>query len=316
MRVALIGHGYWGEKLAWKISPKNCAKIIDFTLTQICDLSLKQLENAASNTKYDNTVSFNQQIDFSGCDVVFVATPIPNQYEIIKNCLQHKKHVLATKTLATSEKEARELYSLALKNSCSLFVDYTFLYSSGIQVLKNEIQMSDEGFKRIFMKRLNVGKFLNDMPCVWDLACHDLSILFYLFEDIDPDQCRVHFFGDDHDSTLFIQNQNRRIQIHTSWDYPYKTRELTLIGQYSNYRYLDVYPNEKLSKTTKGFSQLSDNEVEYSQIIDTDINFIANEPIEEMIKSFSLAIKNESSLPQANIPLNVIKVLESIYPIP
>ena len=53
-------------------------------------------------------------------DAVYVATYNPNHYELIKDCLNHHKHVICEKPMLSDIKENDELFDLAKNNNCLL----------------------------------------------------------------------------------------------------------------------------------------------------------------------------------------------------
>ena len=112
---------------------------------------------------------------------VVIATPASTHYSLVKAALQRGKDVLCEKPLALTVKECDELLELARLEQRILMVGHTFVYNSGIQVLKKYV---DEGLLGqiyyIHSTRTNLGPIRSDVNAIFDLATHDFSIFNYL----------------------------------------------------------------------------------------------------------------------------------------
>ena len=68
---------------------------------------------------------------------VVVATPAATHYNIVRQCLNAEKDVLAEKPLALKLSEALELCKLADEKNRILMVGHTFLFNPGIRKIKD-----------------------------------------------------------------------------------------------------------------------------------------------------------------------------------
>ena len=90
------------------------------------------------------------------------------------------KHVFVEKPITTEAGQARELLELAADNGLTLMVGHTFVFSPPVRKVKEIIESGDLGDVHfITSSRVNLGLHQRDVSVVWDLASHDLSILYY-----------------------------------------------------------------------------------------------------------------------------------------
>jgi len=105
--------------------------------------------------------------------------------------------------------------------------------------------------------RLNLGLFQNGVNVLWDLAPHDISIIYYL---LDQDPISVNATGmpcvfrglyDVVYINLVFPN-DVLAHIHVSWLEPCKVRRLTVVGSSTMVVYNDIEPMEKIKIYDKG----------------------------------------------------------------
>ena len=109
LKVGVIGCGYWGPNLI-----RNFIQIKDCNMKICCDLSDDKLQRIKS--LYPNvrtTKNLDELLEDEDIDAVAIATPVSAHGEIGLKCLEHNKHVLVEKPLATSSKEC-------INSSCSV----------------------------------------------------------------------------------------------------------------------------------------------------------------------------------------------------
>lgn len=154
--VALIGKGYWGSRLL-KYIPKH------FDGTIVCD----------SKTNLKEKVW-----DVPDIQSVIIATPIDTHYDLTKQALQAGKNVLVEKPLSLRYDEAKELVELSREKGLKLAVEYTQMFSRGLDYIKS----SDIGeIEFVEMSTKHLGRFM-DFDVFWLLASHHLSVLPMFFD--------------------------------------------------------------------------------------------------------------------------------------
>ena len=108
MKCALIGYGYWGKILETYIHKSDF-----FQLKYIYAPSLKN-------------ITLQQILKDTEIECVFLATPTETHFNLIKECLRHKKHIFCEKPLVKTKKEMIVLWKLAEENQCCLYTDYIY----------------------------------------------------------------------------------------------------------------------------------------------------------------------------------------------
>jgi len=180
IKVSLVGYGYWGPKLARNFKNSNF-----FNLASIIDTSNENLKKAKKDFPLAQiSKNYKDILKSRGISLVVVASPTKTHFKIAKFALENKKNVLVEKPLSTSLKEVKNLETLSKKNGVLLFVDYPFLFSGSIRYMKKIIESKKYGNLveiESFREKAPVRK---DCNVIWDLAVHDVSILYYLLKKI------------------------------------------------------------------------------------------------------------------------------------
>ncbi len=100
-RVGLIGFGYWGPNLA-----RNIAETPGLSLTAVADARADRLDVVAR--RHPGTVRLTdarELIARADVDAVVVATPLSTHFALASESLEHDKHVLVEKPLASTAAE-------------------------------------------------------------------------------------------------------------------------------------------------------------------------------------------------------------------
>ena len=207
MKVGLIGYGYWGKILKRNIETITNNKI-------------------AIYDPYINVIN-----DINDCDKIFIATPVSSHKETVEKYLRLGKDVFCEKPLCTNTDDVVHLYNLAEENKCDLFVDWIFTFNDSINFIKKHYQAGTFGeIKHVSMNRLNSGPERQDISARWDLACHDVSILEYVFGQ----QIKKVLWSDlkrnpksyRYDSSIgLLQYETFDAILHSSWYYGRKDRD-------------------------------------------------------------------------------------------
>ena len=144
MNVCLIGLGSWGKRLLNSI--KGIRKIKNITV----------VKNRQDQTK----------IDYKSIKWAFISVSTANHYKVVKKVLKNKVNVFCEKPLTNNLKQDIELFKIAKKNKCKLYI-------SDIENFKN---------KKLTIKKENLivrQKFSNDKSDIINrLAYHDFTYLF------------------------------------------------------------------------------------------------------------------------------------------
>src|ERR1700744_1584057 len=178
--IAIIGYGYWGPNLVRNFSSVSNSKVewvIDLR-TERLDVIKKQYPNVKTSASFDDA------LNDPAVTAVVVATPVQYHYALAKKALEKGKHVLIEKPMTQSSAEAEELVAMSKEKGLVLMVDHTFLYTGAVRKIKDLIDSGEIGDIQYFdSTRINLGLFQPDINVSWDLAPHDISILFFLIKD-------------------------------------------------------------------------------------------------------------------------------------
>ena len=144
MNVCFIGLGSWGKKLLNSL--RNIRKIKTITVVK---------------SRKDQT-----KIDYKSIKWAFISVNTANHYSVVKKILKNKVNVFCEKPLTNNLKQDIELFKIAKKNKCKLYV-------SDIENFKN---------KKLTIKKENFivrQKFSKDKSDIANrLAYHDFTYLF------------------------------------------------------------------------------------------------------------------------------------------
>lgn len=256
INIAVIGAGYWGPNLVRNFSNTKGARVVT-----VCDLSEDRLQRiggvypSVKLEKYFDAVLKDENVH-----AVAIATPVRTHYALAKAALEAGKHVLLEKPMAESSAEAKTLMELAQKLNRVLLVDHTFIYMGAVRKLKNLIESGELGEINYYdSMRVNLGLFQSDINVAWDLAVHDISILYYLLPERP---IGVSATGKSHVSgqpenvvfiTLFYPN-SMIAHINVNWLSPVKIRQTLIAGTKRMVVFDDLHASEKIKIYDSGIS--------------------------------------------------------------
>ena len=246
--VGLVGYGYWGPNLL-----RNYMELPLVRVKWVCDLRPERLRLA--QTRYPGlqvTGDVDQLLADGEVEALLVATPVSTHYLFAKAALEADKHVFVEKPMTANVAEARQLVALAPAQDLTLMVGHTFVYSPPVRKVKEILDSGELGeVYFITTSRVNLGLHQKDVSVVWDLAPHDLSILYYWLGEA---ACKVAVNGRgcidaEIPDVAFI---NLRFpsgvvaEVQASWLSPVKLRRTILVGSRKMLVYDDTENVEKV----------------------------------------------------------------------
>lgn len=294
----MIGLGYWGP---------NYARVVDelpgVRLAAVCDASADALEILRDRAVSARTTTSAASIfDDDEIDAVIVATPTVTHHALALDGLRAGKHVLCEKPLAATVLECDELIAAAEESGRILFTGHTFLFNPAVPQMKDLVETSLGRLLYAHTVRTGLGPIRHDVNALWDLAPHDLSILFHLFGDAPVAVSAIgqSFLQPGIEDVVFAQLRfadGAIAGVHVSWLDPYKVRRVTAVGSEQMVVFDDVAIDEKLRIFDKGVSfeavSASARGTEFGEyralIRDGDIRIpkvAAREPLKEQVAAF------------------------------
>ena len=304
-KVAIIGYGYWGPKLARNIQNSN-----DFQIDFIIDSSKKNLLNAKKNFPLSKLLNNYRKLDTSKVDLVVISTPTKTHYQLASYFLKYS-NVLIEKPLALNKFNVKKLEDISKKNKKKIFVDYPFIFSGSIQFIKNIIKSKRYG------KLLEIESFREQAPIrkdsnvVWDLGVHDISILRYLLNSnpIKIKSLKYNTVKTKQKDTAYINlnyKNNLKVFIKNSWISPIKIRIIKFKFEKGIVICDENEPIYKLKVFTRRNNKTFIYKLELPEI---DLS----EPLFNLIKYVSKSIKtNSNSIFKNNFNHDITNVLEKI----
>ena len=175
--VAVIGCGYWGEKLARVFAASARSRV-----AALCDPHDDRLAVlSARHPEAQLSRAARAAIEAPGVDAVAVATGPSSHFDIAMSAVAAGKPVLVAKPMTPSSDQARRLIEAAAERGVTLMVDHTHVFDEAIRAAAEIVGRPEFGaFQSYEATRANRGRFRVDMDVLWDLATHDLAVLDHL----------------------------------------------------------------------------------------------------------------------------------------
>ena len=269
IKIALIGYGYWGPNVA-----RNLYKNKEYDFVAICDKKVDRL-NLAKKV-YANAVEYIEDykkiIENPEINAVALAVETSSHYALAKEALLAGKHVYVEKPFTDNVKDAEELYALAQKTGLKIHVDHIMVYHPVIRKIKEIIDKGELGELLYFdCSRINLGNIKNDVNSMWDLSVHDLSIIDYLTDGMEPVSVKAmgkKVYSQKESITFLTLNYREFLaNITASWLSPIKERRLIIAGTKKMLVYDDVDVLNKLIVYDKGFDLQKNDKMEYDEFV-------------------------------------------------
>jgi predicted dehydrogenase len=316
LNIGLVGYGYWGTNLLRNIVHQTLSgKVV------VCDINPKRLKAVQSIfINLETTSNPTDIFDNAEIDAVVIATPTSSHYALAREALLKGKHVLTEKPLSTSISEVEELITLAKARNLVLMVDHIYLYNPVIHQLKKYI--SEEFLGRINYidaTRINLGIYQDDINVLWDLACHDISIINYLIGE-KPKNARAigkfNFNSRVEDlAYLFLEYPSGLlVHINASWSSPVKIRKMIIGGEKKMIIYDDIESTNKLIiydyKSTETMDENKSKLIDYRLGDITIPKYEITEPLTNVIAEFYDSITTgRQPLTDGDNALDVVRIL-------
>ncbi|WP_462137807.1 Gfo/Idh/MocA family protein [Candidatus Mycalebacterium sp.] len=269
MNIAIAGYGYWGPNLA-----RNFASLDGVTLKAVCDEDASLLEKARKNHPFISTTeNFDDIISDESIDAVCLATPALTHAELGLRALRADKHILVEKPMAATLAECEKMTNEAEKRGLVLMVDHIFAYSGAVRKLA--ALASEKALGELYYfdsTRINLGIVRSDVNVLWDLAIHDLSILFQVSptEPVAVTASGVsHIKGKPIDTAYLTLHYDSSFiaHVHVSWLAPVKIRRTTVAGDKKMAIYDDTESVEKLKIYDTGINTKSASDEDMKKLL-------------------------------------------------
>lgn len=319
LTVGVIGCGYWGPNLIRNlVENRRCQNVV------VCDLDRARLDYVQQRYPVAGATSdFHDLLDNPEVDAVVIATPLSTHFPLAQRALESGKHIFVEKPFAHTAAQARTLIDLAEEQGKVVMVGHTFEYSPAVQKIREVIKSGELGeIYYISSSRVNLGLHQKDVSVLWDLAPHDLSMIFSWLNEypvrvaamgrdyVQPGLPDVAFMDLDFSSGVLAH-------VQVSWLSPSKLRNTTIVGSRKMLVYDDTEHLEKVKIFDKGVNYrdpetFGEYQLSYraGDIVSPKLD--SYEPLQAEIEDFLKSIQ-EDGKPRADgmSGLRVVQVLEA-----
>jgi predicted dehydrogenase len=240
---AQFGCGYWGPNLL-----RNFSALPGCAIKYVVDSSAER--RAFVGRQFPRTTALSTSagvLEDAEVDAIIIATPAGSHFSLAKDALLAGKHVFVEKPLATTVAEVDELADCASEKKLVVMAGHTFVYNSAVRYVKQLIQEGELGDVRyIYSQRLNLGRIRNDIDALWNFAPHDVSIIQYWLDDVEPvsvGRRGMAYMQDGIDDVVFLNLEYPGkiiANVHVSWLDPQKVRKMIVVGSRKMVVYDDV----------------------------------------------------------------------------
>ncbi len=175
VKVGVVGCGYWGPNLIRNlVENRRCEGVV------VCDLEQSRLDYVRQRFPViGTTLDIQEILDDPAIPAVVIATPLSTHFDLARRALGAGKHVFVEKPFAHTSVQAQALIDLAKASGKVIMVGHTFEYSPAVRKIGEVIRSGELGdVYYISSTRVNLGLHQKDVSVVWDLAPHDLSMIF------------------------------------------------------------------------------------------------------------------------------------------
>ncbi len=318
--AAVVGCGYWGPNLI-----RNFAACPATQVVLVCDQDAAQLDRARPLCPAAEFVQDVREVwKNPRVEAVAIATPVSSHERLAAAALEAGKHVLVEKPLATTVRGAEQLVRLAEKFGRVLAVDHTYLYSPAIRKIKELITAGELGeIYYIDSVRINLGLLQHDVNVIWDLACHDLSIIDHLLGRLPRSLAAIgacHTGGEIEDIAYLNLDfgANLLASMHVNWLSPVKVRHLIVGGSRKSLVYNDLDRNEPLKVYDRGITVAHTPEERRAMLVSYRSGDVwspyveRTEPLRTLVSHFAACIRTgQRPLTDGEAGLRIVRVLEA-----
>lgn len=172
LRVAVVGVGRWGYKLA-----KTLATIESCEVVTLCDSSLERLTQVAGELNVGSASEHFDDVLGEGVDAVVLATPPESHARLARLAVNAGKHVFVEKPLATSLADGLELQQAARTANRLVMAGHLLRFHGGVAALRKLVASGELGRVELMVSRRLGWRAADRCGPWWSLAPHDLSVL-------------------------------------------------------------------------------------------------------------------------------------------
>ena len=318
--IAIVGLGYWGTIVTNTVVSMN-----KFRKIYVFDNDLQRVKNIKEKFGHKiEYINFNEIINNDQIKNIFLATPPKVNFKLLNILIKKNKNILIEKPGLTNLSQYKIIKNKIKKSKSNLSFGYIYIYNDYIKFIKKIISSNKLGkIRYINLQRQNFGPIRNKVSAAFDLATHDISILYYLLnkkiflkKSINHDILGKKNFDI---SFLNLKAGEIKIDINVSWLNPEKIRKIIIIGSKKMLLFdemnisepVKIYNNyvsfPKIDKFTKYFFNQSKYIFKGKS---RSIKLKETKPLNNEINEF---LKNNQSITNIKFSEDIIKTIKNIH---
>ncbi len=178
MKTAVVGVGSMGKNHV-----RIYSELKDSELVAIADTDpqkAKEIGEKFNVSWYSDHLTLLAEEEV---DAISVATPTSTHYDVCKDILNSKKHVLVEKPIATNREQAKKMIELSEKKGVILMVGHIERFNPAVLKLK-ELLMDDFIGEVISLSARRVGPYKTGQRAIFDVvvdfSIHDIDVMRFL----------------------------------------------------------------------------------------------------------------------------------------
>ena len=308
-RVACIGCGHWGKRVARNLSSLNA-------LHAVADLAPDTVSQISSQYSIP-AATFESILSDPDCDAVAIASPASLHADHVRRALTAGKHVFVEKPLALQLFEGHQLVKLARERGRVLMVGHLLRYHPIVVALIEQAQAGRLGdIKHIYSRRFGLGKIRTEEDVIWSFAPHDISIILALMGEtptyVSGEATSILTAGIADIANIhlgFPSGVTARISV--SWLNPTKEQRTVVIGSEAHAVFDDTLPWEQKLQIYDHRIDLNTHSPSVSMAEPVSPSIEWREPLREELAHFlSCVATGRQPLTDGAEALGVLSVLE------
>jgi predicted dehydrogenase len=253
VNFGVIGYGYWGPNVVRNLASLEGSQVL--AIAEMSEAARKRAQKAYPGVRV--TANASELVSSREIDAIAVITPVWTHYELAKAALENGKHVFVEKPFTSNTEQGEKLIELAARKNLKIMVDHTFLFTGAVRKISQLLQ--EDALGKLYYydsTRVNLGLFQHDINVLWDLAPHDLSIMYYLIKTspeaiVTTGEKHLNCHEDVAYMTLYFP-EKVIAHINVNWLSPVKVRTTLIGGEKRMLVWNDLEADEKVKVYDKG----------------------------------------------------------------
>lgn len=315
--LALIGLGNMG-----KLHLKNIIKLKSYKICElscVCDKDKLLTDKISGELNVKGYYCVEDMLKDCEFDAAIIAVTSSEHFKVAKILIDNYKPVLIEKPVVVSSREAEELHNLSVKNHILVSAGYTEVYNSVTTGIKNYLNKY-KSFKYIDFYRIGQKSKRNDtkdIDVIQDLMTHDLAVLSQITDlnkiisvqgNLSSCNNKSKMYDFSNISLFFENGVTARFLCDRSSSIKIRKFSISNDEMYGEFDFM----NQIANIMKKGSIDAYGENIWYSQNYDTVKIKYSNNPLNDEITDFVLAIQNNEATRVSQRWYQITNMIENI----